>query len=387
MKDHEMGIALKKISKSYNGRAVLKNLNLEINKGEFHVLLGPSGGGKTTILSVIAGLIRQDTGDVLIGKRNVSNLSPEKRRIGFVFQDYALFPHLTVFDNVAYGLRVKNVEESKINRKVDYYLSKVTIEKEKGKFPHQLSGGQKQRVALIRALITEPEILLLDEPMSNLDALTKETTGNELKSIQQEMEMTTVYVTHNQDEAILLGNRVSVLNHGEIEQIESPDELFYHPKTEFVARFVGAKNILKARVIEINQHEAVVQVNNDGLGQPVKIKVKKYPIFEKGKEINLCIHPEKITLKRESEVVNTNLNRIMGKLINKTNNGNGLKATIDIGGMELHAAIPKDLFDFKIHEDVWVCFAPDAPHPLCGKKCRAPETRRKCLVTTQVDRL
>ena len=374
-----MGIALKKISKSYNGRAVLKNLNLEINKGEFHVLLGPSGGGKTTILSVIAGLIRQDTGDVLIGKRNVSNLSPEKRRIGFVFQDYALFPHLTVFDNVAYGLRVKNVEESKINRKVDYYLSKVTIENEKDKFPHQLSGGQKQRVALIRALITEPEILLLDEPMSNLDALTKETTGNELKSIQQEMEMTTVYVTHNQDEAVLLGNRVSVLNHGEIEQIEAPDELFYHPKTEFVARFVGAKNILKARVIEINQHEAVVQVNNDGLGQPVKIRVKKYPIFEKGKEINLCIHPEKISLKRESEVVNANLNRIRGKIVNKTNNGNGLKATIDIGGMDLHATIPKDFFDFKIHEDVWVCFGPDAPHPLCGKKCRAPETRRRCL--------
>ena len=374
-----MGIALKKISKSYNGRAVLKNLNLEINKGEFHVLLGPSGGGKTTILSVIAGLIRQDTGDVLIGKRNVSNLSPEKRRIGFVFQDYALFPHLTVFDNVAYGLRVKNVEESKINRKVDYYLSKVTIEKEKGKLLHQLSGGQKQRVALIRALITEPEILLLDEPMSNLDALTKETTGNELKSIQQEMEMTTVYVTHNQDEAVLLGDRVSVLNHGKIEQIESPDELFYHPKTKFVARFVGAKNILKARVIEINQHEAVVQVNNEGLDQPVKIRVKKYPIFEKGKEINLCIHPEKISLKRENEAPDANLNRIRGKIVNKTNNGNGLKATIDIGGMDLHAAIPKDLFDFNTYENVWVCFAPDAPHPLCGKKCRAPEAGRKCL--------
>ncbi len=382
-----MGIALKKISKSYNGRAVLKNLNLEINKGEFHVLLGPSGGGKTTILSVIAGLIRQDNGDVLIGKRNVSNLPPEKRRIGFVFQDYALFPHLTVFDNVAYGLRVKNVEESKINRKVDYYLSKVSIEKEKGKLLHQLSGGQKQRVALIRALITEPEILLLDEPMSNLDALTKETIGNELKSIQQEMEMTTVYVTHNQDEAVLLGDRVSVLNHGKIEQIEAPDELFYHPKTEFVARFVGAKNILKARVIEINQHEAVAQVNNGGLGQPVKIRVKKYPIFEKGKEINLCIHPEKITLKKENKVPDGNLNQIRGKIIKRTNNGNGLKVTIDIGGMELHATIPKDFFDFKIHEDVWVCFAPDAPHPLCGKKCREPEAGRRCLVTTQVDRL
>ena len=374
-----MSIVLKEISKNYNGLAVLKNLNLEINQGEFHVLLGPSGGGKTTTLSVMAGLTKQDSGSVSIGGRDVSNLSPDKRRIGFVFQDHALFPHLTVFDNVAYGLRVRRIKGHEMTRKVEYYLSKVSIAKEKDKFPHQLSGGQKQRAALARALVVEPEILLMDEPMSSLDAMTKESVRDELKSIQQEIGVTTVYVTHDQNEAVLLGDRVSVLNHGKIEQIESPDELFYHPKTEFVARFVGAKNILKARVIEINQHEAVVQVNNEGLSQSVKIRVKKYPIFEKGKEINLCIHPEKITLKRENEATGTNLNRIRGKLINKTNNGNGLKATIDIGGMELHAAIPKDLFDFNTYENVWVCFAPDAPHPLCGKKCRAPETRRKCL--------
>ncbi|MBE9580554.1 MAG: ABC transporter ATP-binding protein, partial [Proteobacteria bacterium] len=186
-----MGIVLKDILKSYNGRPVLKDLNLEVNTGEFHVLLGPSGSGKTTILSIIAGLVRQDKGDVLIGDRNVSGLPPEKRRIGFVFQDYALFPHLTVFDNMAYGLRVKKVEENKINQRLGYYLSRVGIEREKDKFPHQLSGGQKQRVALIRALVTEPKILLMDEPMSNLDALSKETIADELKSIQQEMGMTT----------------------------------------------------------------------------------------------------------------------------------------------------------------------------------------------------
>ena len=374
-----MGIVLKKIFKSYNGRAVLKNLNLEINKGEFHVLLGPSGSGKTTMLLVIAGLIRQDRGSVFIGSRNVSALAPEKRRIGFVFQDYALFPHLNVFDNVAYGLRIKKVKESKISERVDYYLSKASIEKEKDKFPHHLSGGQKQRVALARALVIEPELLLMDEPMSSLDALTKETIRDELKSIQQEMGTTTVYVTHDQGEAVLLGDRVSVLNHGEIEQIESPDELFYHPKTEFVARFVGAKNILKVRVIEINQHEALAQVNNKGLGQPVKVRIKNYPIFKKGKEINLCIHPEKIILKRKDKAVDCNLNRIRGKIVNQTNNGNGLKATIDIGGMELHAAVPKNLFDYKIHEDIWVCFTPDALHPLCGKKCRVPGARRECM--------
>ena len=375
----KVGIILKGISKDYSGQAVLKNLNIEVGKGEFHVLLGPSGSGKTTVLSIIAGLIRQDKGHVLIENRNVSRIPPEKRRVGFVFQNYALFPHLTVFDNMAYGLRVKKVKESRITESVSHYLCKVGIEREKYKFPHQLSGGQKQRVALIRALITEPQILLMDEPMSNLDALSKETIADELKSIQQEMAMTTIYVTHNQDEAGLLGDRVSILNHGRIEQIESPDELFYHPKTEFVARFVGAKNILKASVIEIKEHEAVLLVNNGGVNHPFKIQVKKYPIFEKGKEINLCIHPERIILKRENETRAGNFNRIRGKIVNKRNNGKAVKATINTGGMELHAAIPKDIFDFEIHEEVWVSFAADAPHPLCGKTCRAPYASRKCL--------
>jgi len=379
-----MGIVLKEISKSYDGRAVLKNLNLEINQGEFHVLLGPSGGGKTTTLSVMAGLTEQDSGSVSIGGRDVSNLSPDKRRIGFVFQDHALFPHLTVFDNVAYGLRVRRIKGHDITRKVEYYLSKVSIAKEKGKFPHQLSGGQKQRVALARALVIEPEILLMDEPMSSLDAMTKETVRDELKSIQQEIGVTTVYVTHDQNEAILLGDRVSVLNNGKVEQIESPSELFHHPKTEFVARFVGIKNILNVSPIRINNHEAAVLINNDGMEHPIRIRVKKYPVFEKGKEINLCIHPKKITLKREEETYAGDLNRIRGKIVKRTNNGNGFMAIVDIGSTTLHAAISSD---FKVHENVWVCFAPDAPHPLCGKKCREPEQQRKCFVTTQVDRL
>ncbi len=371
-----MGIVLKEISKSYDGRTVLKNLNLEINQGEFHVLLGPSGGGKTTTLSVMAGLTEQDSGSVSIGGRDVSNLSPDKRRIGFVFQDYALFPHLTVFDNVAYGLRVRRINGHEITRKVEYYLSKVSIAKEKDKFPRQLSGGQKQRAALARALVIEPEILLMDEPMSSLDAMTKETVRDELKSIQQEIGVTTVYVTHDQDEALLLGDRISVLNNGKVEQIESPSELFHHPKTEFVARFVGFKNILKVSPAGINTHEAAVLINNDGMKHPIKIRVKKYPVFEKRKTIDLCIHPEKITLKREDETVAGDLNRIRGKIIKRKNNGNGFMAIVDIGGTTLHAAISSN---FKVHENVWVCFAPDAAHPLCGKKCREPEQRRKCF--------
>lgn len=375
-----MKIELKDILKTYKGRTVLENLNLQVNKGESHVLLGPSGSGKTTILSIIAGLVKQDKGDVLIGSRNVSSLPPEKRRIGFVFQDYALFPHLTVFENIAYGLRVKRITENRIKERVGHYLSRINIENEKDKFPHQLSGGQKQRVALARALVTEPEILLMDEPMSSLDPLTKERIGEELKSIQQEIGTTTIYVTHNQEEAVLLGNRVSVLHHGKIEQAEAPDELFSHPKTEFVAYFVGVNNILNVSVVEIKQYEAVVRVCNEELERPVEIRVKKYPILEKKRmDINLCIHPEKITLKKQTGVDDCNLNRIKGKIVNQTHNGNGIKTTVDLGGVMLQAAVPKHLFDFNLHEDVWVCFAPEALHPLCGKRCRAPEAFRKCI--------
>ena len=269
-----MGIILKGISKSYNERAVLKNLNLEINHGEFHVLLGPSGGGKTTILSIIAGLIKPDNGSVFIGSRDVTNLSPDKRRIGFVFQDHALFSHLTVFENIAYGLRLRKIKEQKIKSKVDYYLNGVNIVKEKDKFPRQLSGGQKQRVALARALVIEPEVLLMDEPMSSLDAMTKEAVQNELKSIQKKTGITTIYVTHDQDEAAFFGDRVSVLNNGKMDQIDSPLELFHHPRTEFMASFVGIKS------------------------------------REKKKKNILCIYPEKIILKKENkntvnEILNT----------------------------------------------------------------------------------
>ena len=374
-----MGIILKGISKSYAGRAVLKNLNLEIKQGEFHVLLGLSGSGKTTTLSIIAGLIKPDSGSVFIGARDVSNLSPDKREIGFVFQDHALFPHLTVFENIAYGLRLRKIKEQEIKRRVDYYLSGVSIGKEKDKFPRQLSGGQKQRVALARALVIEPEVLLMDEPMSSLDAMTKETVRDELKSIQQKIGVTTVYVTHDQDEAAFLGDRISVLNNGKVDQIDSPSELFHHPRTEFVARFVGVKNILKVSPLRTNNHEATVLINSDGLAHPIRIRVKKYPVFEKGEEISLCLHPEEIILKKENEVPDIRLNRIYGKIVNKIDFGNSLKVTIDASGMELYATISKKRFNFNIYENVWVCFAPNAPHPLCGKKCRDPVAERKCL--------
>lgn len=234
-----MSITLKGISKSYNRRTVLKYLNLDIKQGEFHVLLGPNGGGKTTTLSIIAGLVVPDSGSVFIGNRDVSNLSPDKRKIGFVFQDHALFPHLTVFENIAFGLRVRKVEEEMIHQKVDYCLKSIGLSRERDNLPGRLSGGQKQRVAFARALIIEPEVLLMDEPMSNLDAIAKKTMRDELKCIQQNTGVTTVYVTHDQDEAAFFGDSISMLNNGMVRQISNPSEMFHHFETEFVSRFVG----------------------------------------------------------------------------------------------------------------------------------------------------
>ncbi len=373
-----MDIALRQISKSYDGRPVLENLDLDVAAGEFHVLLGPSGGGKTTMVSVIAGLTKADIGSVLIGGRDVSLLPPGRRKVGLVFQDYALFPHLDVFDNIAYGLRVRKLREAKIAQKLKYYLEKTGLEKEKHTFPHQLSGGQKQRVALLRTLVTEPEVLLLDEPMSSLDVLTREQISAELVNIHRKTELTTIYVTHNQAEAFSLGDRISVLHNGKIEQIETPEELFYHPKTEFVARFVGINNILKAKVAATNRYEAVMEINNEGLSQAFKLRAKNYPVFKKGEEINLCLHPEKIDLSKKNEARDNGGNRICGKIAERTNHGNVFKVTIDIGGLALHAVIPKALFNFQVYEDVWVNFAPDALHPLCGRRCREPEFSRKC---------
>lgn len=211
-----MELYLHNTFKRYPNRTVLDNLNIRIGSGDFHVLLGESGCCKSTLLSIIAGLVRQDRGDVLMGNDNVTHWPPEKRKIGFVFQDYALFPHLTVFENIAYGLRVQNVGNGRIIEKVDGYLRKVNIEEEKQKYPHQLSGGQKQRVALARALVNHPKILLMDEPMSNLDPVTKEKVCVELRQIQEETGVTVLYVTHNQQEAAQLGTHISLLDEGKI---------------------------------------------------------------------------------------------------------------------------------------------------------------------------
>lgn len=238
-------INLKDITVSYNGKTdVLKQLNLDIEKGHLVSLLGPSGCGKTTTLRVIAGFIEPTKGQLLFNGKDYSKLPVHKRNFGLVFQSYALFPHLTVFDNIAFGLKLRRIRKESIKKSVDEILKVVDLEDYGARYPKELSGGQRQRVAIARALVIQPDLLLLDEPLSNLDAKLRLKMRVEIKKIQQKFGITTVFVTHDQEECFSISDKVAVLNKGVIEQYDTPEKIYSCPATEFVARFVGFENFI-----------------------------------------------------------------------------------------------------------------------------------------------
>jgi len=237
-------VALDHVTHRYDGVPALHDLSLTIRPGEMFGLLGPSGCGKTTTLRIVAGFIRPDAGAVRFGTREVTFLPPERRQIGMVFQNYALFPHMTVFDNVAFGLVARRVPKGERQRRVSETLALVQMQGMERRSVADLSGGQQQRVALARALVVEPTVLLLDEPLSNLDARLRERTGAELRSLQQRLGITTIYVTHDQTEALTLCDRIAVMRAGTCEQVGTPEELFLAPQTGWVADFLGRANLL-----------------------------------------------------------------------------------------------------------------------------------------------
>lgn len=245
-------LSLKNISKNFSSTRVLSNINLELNKGEFFSVVGPSGCGKTTLLRIIAGLEFPSEGEIFIDGINSTDLFPQKRNIGIVFQNYALFPNMTVFQNVAYGLEVKKIPKEKIREKVDNVLSKVRMRDKAGNSVTTLSGGEQQRVSLARVMVTEPSLLLFDEPLSNLDYALRLETRNEIKRLQREIGITSVYVTHDQSEALALSDRIAVLDKGIIQQTGSPFEIYYKPANIFVADFIGHANFFdKKSALEI----------------------------------------------------------------------------------------------------------------------------------------
>ena len=240
-------LQLKNINKYFGKNHVIKNVNLNFEKGQFITFLGPSGCGKTTLLRMIAGFYEPDEGEILLNGKNIERVPPYDRNTAMVFQEYALFPHMNVFDNVSYGLRVKKKPKDEIEKRVKQALSLMQLEGMEKRFPNQMSGGQQQRVAVARALVMNPEVLLLDEPLSNLDAKLRESVRVELRQIQQKMGLSTIYVTHDQSEALSMSDAIVVLKDGIVHQVGTPQEIYFEPKTAFVADFIGTTNLISLK--------------------------------------------------------------------------------------------------------------------------------------------
>ena len=295
----EVSLELKEIKKSFTeGEAVLDNISLEISKGEFITLLGSSGCGKTTTLRIIAGLEQPDAGSVWLDGREVTGLEPNQRDVNTVFQNYALFPHMNVAENIGYGLKLKKVPKSEIRKKVSQMLELVQLEGYEKRKPSELSGGQKQRVAIARALVNNPKVLLLDEPLGALDLQLRRAMQIELKHLQKKLGITFIYITHDQEEAINMSDRIAVMRDGRIEQIGTPDEIYNHPKTSYVATFVGNANILHGAAESIQGENAIVKIGNDRV--IVKLETSQQNTEDTGGKQHLAAG-EKVTLAVRSE--------------------------------------------------------------------------------------
>lgn len=290
-------IFLESVSKQYDGETVLDKLDLEIPAGKFFALLGPSGCGKTSILRLIAGLESADGGNIFLGDKNITNVPIYERRINTVFQQYALFPHLTVFENIAYGLRVRGVPEPEVRDKVHDVINMVRLVGREDRFPKNLSGGQQQRVTLARAVINEPEVLLLDEPLAALDLKLKEQMLIELINLQDKLKTTFVYVTHDQFEALTVADYMAIMNaHGNIEQIGTPKEIYEFPKSRFVANFVGRTNLVEG-VLHLRDDQQFVE--SEELGAFEVIQSAEKPWMIPGRRVVMSIRPEKLLIAKK----------------------------------------------------------------------------------------
>ena len=296
----DISLELKNIKKSFTeGEAVLDDISLVISQGEFITLLGSSGCGKTTTLRIIAGLEQPDEGSVWLDGREVTGLEPNQRDVNTVFQNYALFPHMNVAENIGYGLKLKKVPKAEIKKKVSRMLELVQLEGYEKRKPSELSGGQKQRVAIARALVNNPKVLLLDEPLGALDLQHRRAMQIELKHLQKKLGITFIYITHDQEEAINMSDRIAVMKGGRIEQMGTPDEIYNHPKTSYVATFVGNANILHGVVESVQGETAVVKIGNDKVAVDLGTDQQnagtgRYPAA--GEKVTLAVRSENVQL-------------------------------------------------------------------------------------------
>ena len=358
MEKVKKGVRLEHISKIYQDPKTgkdfyaVKDNSLVIEPGEFVTLLGPSGCGKTTTLRMIAGFESPDEGEIYLGDEAINTLTPNKRDTAMVFQSYALLPHYNVFDNVAYGLKLRHVPKEEIRERVMKILDLVELTGMESRMTNQLSGGQQQRVALARALVIEPSVLLFDEPLSNLDAKLRVTMRTEIRRIQQEVGITAIYVTHDQSEAMALSDRIIIMRSGVVEQIGTPQEIYYHPVNEFVADFIGEANFLKGRLEALSDNRAQLNVSGDIChAAPV-------PGMEVGRDYTIVLRPEAASLAEEGglpcEVV---LSCFMGSYQNYH---------VKVGDtlVKLTDPNPKNKRIYKVGERCRLVFDPESVHVL-----------------------
>lgn len=286
-------IKIESVGKSFDGVKILKDVSFEIKGGEFFSILGPSGCGKTTLLRMIAGFIEADNGAIYLGEKNITHLSPNNRDVNTIFQTYALFPHLSIYENIAFPLKLKKASKDEVDREVKRYLELVKLSDHAKKYPHQLSGGQKQRVAIARALINKPKVLLLDEPLSALDAKLRQHMLIELDNIHDEIGITFVFVTHDQQEALSVSDRIAVMKDGNVLQIGTPSEIYESPETAFVADFIGETNFIDGEVTEVEEEFGYLESPDYG-----RVKFELDKEVRVGQRVKLTIRPEKVKISK-----------------------------------------------------------------------------------------
>ena len=330
----------------------VKDTSLTIQPGSFVTLLGPSGCGKTTTLRMIAGFESPDEGEIYLGDEAINELTPNKRDTAMVFQSYALLPHYNVFDNVAYGLKLRKVPKDEIKRRVMAILDLVELTGMEGRMTNQLSGGQQQRVALARALVIEPSVLLFDEPLSNLDAKLRVSMRTEIRRIQQRVGITAIYVTHDQSEAMALSDQIIVMKNGVVEQMGTPQEIYYHPKNEFVADFIGEANFLRGTMTGRENGHAVIRVEGHD------IPVADRPDMEPGREYTIVLRPEAAHLSDEGGVpCRVSLSCFMGSYQNYH---------VQLGDIRIALTEynPQNKRIYNVGEECRLVFEPDEVHVL-----------------------
>jgi spermidine/putrescine transport system ATP-binding protein len=332
------GLIVKGINKSFGSVEALKDVDLEVRSGEFFTLLGPSGCGKTTLLRIIAGLELPDTGHVYLGGQDVTSLPATKRQVNTVFQSYALFPHLSIYENIAFGLRSRKFPNNEVKKRVDRRLEMLGLQETKDRRPDQLSGGQKQRVALARALVNEPEILLLDEPMSALDAKLRAQVQEDLRRIQRRLGKTFLLVTHDQSEALVCSDRLAVMHEGRVVQYGTPQEVYDSPKNKFVAEFLGAANLIKGEKV------------TGGIQTPFGLlKLEKEAPWESGL---VAIRPEWIWI-RDSQPETNGVRATVSEVIYR---GTNFDLWLNPGPLRVRTSSYKN---FKPGDQVWLELSPN----------------------------